>query len=137
MARAEETEDDDSSDPTVARAKAETHNASSTSASAPRSSATPLEVNPGAGALESSADRYIEREQLGLGSMGEGFLCKDIRIGRDAAKKVLLPNHRHDPTLQARFLRECRIQGQLEHPSIVPVYDLGSEEDGATYFTMK
>ena len=69
--------------------------------------------------------------------MGEVFLCKDIRIGRDVAKKVLLSAHRHDPTLQARFLREARIQGQLEHPSIVPVYDLGVDDDGATYFTMK
>src|SRR6185312_5037499 len=95
------------------------------------------EVNPGAAALESSDRRYQERQQLGIGSMGEVFLCKDTRMGRDVAKKVLLPNHLHDATLRARFLRECRIQGQLEHPSIVPVYDLGLDEDGGTYFTMK
>jgi serine/threonine-protein kinase len=134
MARPDDTRDEPS-DPTVARDKKELRTASE-SASAPRSSAL-YDVNPGAGALESSSDRYIGRQQLGLGSMGEVFLCKDVRIGRDVAKKVLLPNHRADATLQARFLRECRIQGQLEHPSIVPVYDLGVEEDGATYFTMK
>ena len=135
MARPDETRDDPS-DPTVAREKKQPRSTSD-EASPPRSSALPHDVNPGAGALESSADRYIERQQLGLGSMGEVFLCKDIRLGRDVAKKVLLPNHRHDTTLQARFLRECRIQGQLEHPSIVPVYDLGIDEDGATFFTMK
>ncbi|MCA9797823.1 MAG: serine/threonine protein kinase, partial [Candidatus Eremiobacteraeota bacterium] len=51
--------------------------------------------------------------------------------------KVLLPAHMNDPVLRARFLRECRIQGQLEHPAVVPVHDLGVGPDGAVYFTMK
>jgi serine/threonine protein kinase len=37
----------------------------------------------------------------------------------------------------ARFLQEARITGQLEHPSIVPVYELGHRKDGALYYTMK
>ena len=91
-----------------------------------------------ADALEaSSADRYEWRRQLGVGSMGEVNLCRDKRVGREVAKKVLLRNHQGDAVLRARFLRECRIQGQLEHPSIVPVYDVGVEEDGSTFFTMK
>jgi serine/threonine-protein kinase len=103
-----------------------------------RASAYPLDVDPGgASDTASAATRYEERRQLGLGSMGEVSLCRDARIGRDVAKKVLLPAHRGDPVLRGRFLRECRIQGQLEHPSIVPVYDLGVEEDGGTFFTMK
>jgi serine/threonine-protein kinase len=103
-----------------------------------RASAYPLDVDPGGASEAASADaRYEVRRQLGLGSMGEVTLCRDVRIGRDVAKKVLLPAHRGDPVLRGRFLRECRIQGQLEHPSIVPVYDLGVEEDGGTFFTMK
>ena len=39
--------------------------------------------------------------------------------------------------LKARFLREACVQGQLEHPAIVPVYDLGRDPDGTLYFTMK
>ncbi len=127
-------DDDDATDPTVARDKGKARVPSS---GPERNSTLPPDVNPAAGALESSVERYVERQQLGLGSMGEVFLCKDTRIGRDVAKKVLLPNHRHDATLRARFLRETRIQGQLEHPSIVPVYDLGLDDDGSTYFTMK
>jgi serine/threonine-protein kinase len=69
--------------------------------------------------------------------MGEVRLCKDGRIGRDVAMKVILPDHRADTQLRARFLREARVQGQLEHPSIVPVYDLGVDEQGGMYFTMK
>jgi eukaryotic-like serine/threonine-protein kinase len=50
---------------------------------------------------------------------------KVIRVERDSAG------------ICARFLREARVQGQLEHPSIVPVYDLDVGPDGAIYFTMK
>src|SRR5262249_22037826 len=42
-----------------------------------------------------------------------------------------------DTLAQRRFLREVRVQGQLEHPSIVPVYDLGITSDGGLFFTMR
>jgi hypothetical protein len=51
--------------------------------------------------------------------------------------KELRPDVAMDPTLRARFVREARVQGQLEHPAIVPVYDIGVRADGAPYFTMK
>jgi serine/threonine-protein kinase len=85
----------------------------------------------------SSGPRYQVRSALGKGGMGEVHLCADSRIGRDVARKVLLPMHRGTQTIKERFLREARVQGQLEHPSIVPVYDVGEDEDGAMYFTMK
>jgi serine/threonine-protein kinase len=130
MGRGVDTDSDDSG-PTIAQ-DAEKE------AQPQRASAWPRDVNPTGPFEETPAeDRYAWRRQLGLGSMGEVDLCRDKRIGRDVAKKVLLPNHRGDAVLRARFLRECRIQGQLEHPSIVPVYDLGVEQDGAAYFTMK
>ncbi|APR77899.1 Serine/threonine protein kinase PrkC, regulator of stationary phase [Minicystis rosea] len=102
-----------------------------------RASAHPRDVSLTDASETSSAARYEKRRQLGLGSMGEVDLCRDVRIGRDVARKALLPHHRSDAVLRARFLRECRIQGQLEHPSIVPVYDVGVDEEGGTYFTMK
>src|SRR5689334_11756964 len=130
MGRGVDTDSDDSG-PTIAQD-------ANREASPQRASAWPREVNP-AGPFEETAaeDRYEWRRQLGLGSMGEVNLCRDKRMGRDVAKKVLLPNHQNDATLRARFLRECRIQGQLEHPSIVPVYDLGVESSGSAFFTMK
>jgi serine/threonine-protein kinase len=132
MARPEETETDET-DPTLEQDKDELRPA--------HPSAYPHEINAVEGALDGAPSatgaRYVVRQQLGFGSMGEVDLCKDVRIGRDVAKKILLPSHRKDRVLCARFLRECRIQGQLEHPSIVPVYDLGVDEDGGMYFTMK
>ena len=102
-----------------------------------RGSAAPGPVNPGAASLDSAADRYHLDRELGRGSMGEVHLCHDAWVGREVAMKVLLPAHRPDPQLRARFLREACVQGQLEHPSIVPVYDVGVDTTGAMYFTMK
>ena len=86
---------------------------------------------------EGFADRYARRAQLGEGGMGEVWLCKDQRVGRQVAMKVIRPGHGSRSDLRRRFLREVRVQGQLEHPSIVPVYDLGRDPTGAAYFTMK
>jgi len=81
--------------------------------------------------------RYTVRRDLGKGGMGLVRLCRDAHIGRDVAMKVILPAARTDPQRVARFLREARVQGQLEHPAIVPVYDVGVDPEGALYFTMK
>jgi serine/threonine-protein kinase len=81
--------------------------------------------------------RYTEREVLGEGGMGKIFLCHDERVGRDVAMKVLRTKYAKQPDTLARFMREARIQGQLEHPSIVPVYDLMRRPNGDVCFTMK
>src|SRR5262245_9400055 len=86
----------------------------------------------------SAGDRYHERDLLGRGGMGEVRLCLDRTIGREVALKVIRqPTGGIDRDLVQRFLREARVQGQLEHPSIVPVHELGTARDGALYFTMK
>jgi hypothetical protein len=82
-------------------------------------------------------NRYIEREVLGEGGMGKIFLCLDERVGRDVAMKVLRTRYAKQPDTLARFVREARIQGQLEHPSIVPVYDLMRRPNADVCFTMK
>jgi serine/threonine-protein kinase len=82
-------------------------------------------------------NRYHEREVLGEGGMGKIFLCRDERVGRDVAMKVLHTRYAKQPDTLARFVREARIQGQLEHPSIVPVYDLMRRPNGDVCFTMK
>ncbi|MDC0743324.1 serine/threonine-protein kinase [Polyangium mundeleinium] len=97
----------------------------------------PVDPAGGEGFGVEPLDRYVERRRLGRGAMGEVALCKDTRIGRDVARKVILPIYQSDPQVRARFLREARVQGQLEHPSIVPVYDLGVDIEGSIYFTMK
>src|SRR5262249_51666743 len=55
-------------------------------------------------------------------------LARDHQFHRDVAIKVLLPENAGDVKTVARFLREARLTGQLEHPGIVPVYELASRE---------
>lgn len=81
--------------------------------------------------LRERYDGCDKNELLGLGGMGEVRLLADRRIGRQVAIKLLRDGG------AARFLREARVQGQLEHPSIVPVYDVGIDDEGQVYFTMK
>ncbi|MBI5517602.1 MAG: serine/threonine protein kinase [Deltaproteobacteria bacterium] len=86
--------------------------------------------------LESGVARYELGPLLGDGGMGEVRRCRDLRIGREVAVKLLGPQQREDPEVRARFVREARIQGQLEHPAVVPLYDFGAWSDGVPYFTM-
>ncbi len=81
--------------------------------------------------------RYERRDVLGSGGMGEVLLCKDRLIGREVALKVMHPGPSGSADARDRFVREARIQGQLEHPAVVPVYDLGVDPKGGIFFTMK
>jgi serine/threonine-protein kinase len=105
---------------------------------AARSSPDPRPPEPRpADELEPAAGRYEMRDQLGEGGMGEVYLCVDHRVGRDIAMKVIRRERGVHADAQARFVREARVQGQLEHPSIVPVYDMGRDASGSAYFTMR
>ncbi len=89
---------------------------------------------------ESAFDRrYEARSMLGQGGMGEVMLCRDRTIGRDVALKRIKGEGESGAgaAVIERFVREARVQGQLEHPAVVPVHDLGIAPDGRTYFTMK
>jgi serine/threonine-protein kinase len=88
-------------------------------------------------ALTDPARRYRIQEVLGAGGMGEVRLCLDEVIGREVALKTLLDPRARSSRADRRFLREVRVQGQLEHPSVVPVYDLGVGTDGRLFFTMR
>ncbi len=103
--------------------------------SAPSGDARPVEL---LGDASFDAARYTTRRVLGAGGMGEVRLCGDAWIGRDVAMKVARPGAGGSVAqTRGRFLREARVQGQLEHPSVVPVYDIGRRDDGETFFTMK
>lgn len=99
-------------------------------------SAGAVEVGKGELGVVAGATRYESGPLLGTGGMGEVRVCGDMRIGRRVAKKTLHIDT-DTPMARARFLREARVQGQLEHPSIVPVYDLDLDEEGRPFFTMK
>ncbi len=99
----------------------------------------PMPITPMAEALSSgdSGSRYTEHAVLGVGGMGKILLAHDARIGREVAVKQLRPDRDLTPEERSRFLREAQVQGQLEHPSIVPVYDIDHRPDGTTFFTMR
>ena len=73
---------------------------------------------------------------LGRGGMGEVVLAEDTRLGRHIAIKRMRAGT-HAPDAIARFLREARIQALLDHPAIVPVHELGRDDNDLPYFTMK
>lgn len=83
-------------------------------------------------------DDYSLRGAVGAGGVGRVLLGFDERIGREVAiKEMLDQTAQQDQALSARFLREARITGRLEHPGIVPVYDLGVKDSGAPYYVMR
>src|SRR3954471_10845774 len=77
----------------------------------------------------------IERE-LGRGSTGVVYLARDEHLDRPVALKVLPPELSRDERFRARFLRESRVAGGLEHPSIVPIYAAGGG-GGRAYFHIR
>ncbi|MCC6501284.1 MAG: serine/threonine-protein kinase [Anaerolineales bacterium] len=82
---------------------------------------------------------YEIKAELGRGGMATVYRGYDSRFEREVAVKILPPELLHaDPQFRARFQREAKIIAQLEHPSIVPVYDVGETEDTKLpYFVMK
>ncbi|NUR79580.1 MAG: protein kinase [Dermatophilaceae bacterium] len=78
------------------------------------------------------AERYILRERIAVGGMGEVHLATDDRLGRVVAVKVLAPAVAHYPESVERFRREATTAAALSHPNIAQVYDYGV--DGSSHF---
>jgi serine/threonine protein kinase len=87
--------------------------------------------------LPTQIGRFRLLAEIARGGMGAVLRAHDPAIGRDVALKVILPEHQNDPRIMHFFLAEARLAGQLEHPGIAPVYDLGTLPDGRPYFVMK
>ena len=79
-------------------------------------------------------DRYRELREHARGGMGVILEVWDLDLRRKLAMKVA---HDESPARLARFLGEAQVTGQLDHPGIVPVHELGTDEDGHVYFTMR
>ncbi|MEO1997207.1 MAG: serine/threonine-protein kinase, partial [Planctomycetaceae bacterium] len=76
-------------------------------------------------------------EKVAQGGMGRIWRAEDDDLRRQVAYKEMLPEVLNRPDLVERFVEEAQITGQLEHPGIVPVYELGRTSDGAPYYAMK
>ncbi len=81
--------------------------------------------------------RYELVGELAHGGMGSIFQGRDLYLGRDLAVKVIREEHRDHPEMVRRFVEEARIGGQLQHPGIVPVHELGHLSDGRMFIAMK
>jgi len=85
---------------------------------------------------EEIGDRYQLSGEVARGGMGAVLRGRDVDLGRDLAVKVLLEKYAHHPEVARRFIEEAQIGGQLQHPGVVPVYDIGRFGD-RPFFTMK
>ena len=83
-----------------------------------------------------SIGRYEIKSELGRGGMATVYHAYDPSFDREVAIKVLPREFLHNPQFLERFQREVKTIAQLEHPAIVPVYDVG-EHDGLPYFVMR
>jgi serine/threonine-protein kinase len=108
-----------------------------TATSAARTTVLPRRMKGAAsGTFQESRVRFDRVRSLGQGAMGEVELARDNDIRRTVALKRVLGNEVSDAALM-RFADEVRIVGQLEHPGIVPIYDVGRDESGQVYLVMK
>jgi eukaryotic-like serine/threonine-protein kinase len=81
--------------------------------------------------------RYRIDGEITRGGMGAILKARDPDIGRDVAIKVLREHLRHNGDLVRRFVEEAQIGGQLQHPGVVPIYELGTFADKRPFFSMK
>src|SRR5262245_56410386 len=91
------------------------------SSQSPPSAAGTLSPRPG--------ERYVRLGLHDQGGMGRVWRARDTGLDRVVALKDLHPELADNPTIMARFLREACITGQLEHPGVVPVYELARSAD--------
>jgi serine/threonine-protein kinase len=109
-------------------------------ATRPPSNATPMSSGVRLRTVDgrsNGAGRNLLYEEIGRGGMGVILRGRDPDLGRDLAVKLLLPKHSGDEGLERRFVEEAQIAGQLQHPGVVPIYELGRFADQRPYFTMK
>jgi len=85
--------------------------------------------------LAGAHEKYHDAKEIGRGGMGVIMRTTDRMVRRDVAMKIM----RHDTNAvqRARFLEEAQVTGQLEHPNIVPIHEIGIDPKGRMFFTMK
>jgi len=95
------------------------------------------ELRPPPAGQSCVTERFDDLGEIGRGGMNTVRRVFDKYLLRDTALKVLDPAISSADYRTWRFLEEARVTGQLEHPNIVPVHELGTDDEGVLYFSMK
>ncbi len=90
-----------------------------------------------AGTPTADGQRFRVLRPHASGGLGAVFIALDAELNREVAFKQILPRHADNPASRTRFLIEAEITGGLEHPGIVPVYGLGTDDGGRPYYAMR
>jgi tetratricopeptide (TPR) repeat protein/TolB-like protein/predicted Ser/Thr protein kinase len=80
---------------------------------------------------------YQILEEIGRGGMGVIYRARQQHSGRIVALKRVLSFHSDSPETLARFRREAEAASLLDHPNILPIYEVGESDDGLPFFAMK
>jgi serine/threonine-protein kinase len=85
----------------------------------------------------SAMQRYVDLGVIGHGDMGEVRRVLDRDLGRTFAMKIFSPQISQNPESRARLIEEARVTARLQHPGILPLYDLGKLADGRLFYLMR
>jgi len=82
-------------------------------------------------------ERFDDQGEIGSGGMGAVHRVLERTLNREVAMKVLHQQRAHEQRVRQRFITEAQVTAQLDHPNIVPVHELGVDDDGKLFFTMR
>ena len=94
------------------------------------------QAEPKAPASQNEAGHYTRGREIARGGMGAILEANDRLLGRTVAMKVVLGESASEDA-RMRFVREATVLGQLEHPNIIPIHELGTDENDNLFYTMK
>ncbi len=100
-------------------------------------SSAPAPTDEAGAPLTDSADRFVFGPEIGRGAMGVVVRAEDQDLDRTVAIKQLTPGRNAEPGEIQAFIEEARLTGSLDHPNIIPVYELGLGPDGQPFFAMR
>jgi serine/threonine-protein kinase len=94
-------------------------------------------ADPASPLLPPAPERYTFMGTVGKGAMGEVLLAQDMHLRRKVAYKKILPHMAVSQQVLSRFFAEAQITAQLDHPAIIPVYNLEVSPEGQIAYSMK
>ncbi len=110
----------------------------SSSPTIPEAAYAPDSLGPATSEIASPESRYAMNQLHAEGGIGQVWHARDKQLNRDVAIKTLRPELLNHGRVRSRFLQEAQITGQLEHPGIVPVYELiVAPRSGSPFYCMR